>query len=561
MPTVDDILGPPPKPTVDAILGAPDKGKEDAPSIGERVGMGAMDPYYGMAQIGARMQEPSYFDPEPEKAGLAPRVDAAVKARERDYEARRLGAGQTGIDWARLGGNVISPFTAPLGALPGGAALRAAPLMSRLGYGGLWGALGGGVGGAVQPVPEGNYGRGVARNAAIGTVTGGALGAAGGAIAGSLARETAPEVSQFIQDTYRSAIRPSVAGKGTAPKIEQANERFEDAVFRIAQNKDRLVLETKKGKEVVGRAPRTLDEFSQAIAQTKDAVHAVYDGMARQAETAGAQINTAPIVAELRKFAASDALSGLGPATRSVVKYAEDFAADLERLGAISPTSAQAKIKTLNQGLTNFYRAASPKTVGEAGVDDLVANGLRGQLDATLERFGVPGYQAAKNEYGALKAIEGEVAHRAIVYGRRDPGGGLFGRLGTLASGEELIRFATSFDPSALASSLAIRGGRSIIERLNSPDRAVRRMFDKIEKLGGTRTVPPTPPPAPITGGMQPPRPSGKGQAVYGGSATPEAALQVRGGGTGSNPYTNVPNLQGHRPINPDDPLLRALDY
>lgn len=125
-----------------------------APStVLERVGTGVMDPIHGGAQLLTHMLPKGMVDfvnrmnnaLADAGAPLAriPEggVDESIKARETAYEASRAAAGSTGVDWARLAGNVVSPVNlgisrlipavaagatrAALGNIGGGAAMSA----------------------------------------------------------------------------------------------------------------------------------------------------------------------------------------------------------------------------------------------------------------------------------------------------------------------------------------------------------------------------------------------------------------------------------------------------
>lgn len=466
---------------------------------------------------------------------------------------------------AALGAAAGAPFGG-VGAVPGAAAGIAATGLTELG-GTLYNAVAPHIRWPHIMTPQGATDRlldafGIKRPSTtiehmVETATGmaplGAGSARGAVDLGTMVLENrAGAAGKYIEDAYERAIRPTVVGKGTAQQIDRASENVASALSSIVGNKAALRLADKSGKEVVGRLPQTLDEFVQAIAQTKRPVFDRYDALAREAEGMGVKIDPGPAVNELRKFA-SDPSFNL-PKYDAMRQYATETADRMAAQGALPPTVAQSMVRNLNEGLTAFYRASSPEAASRAAVDDLVANQLRKGVDASLESAGLPGYQEARNAYGALKAIESEVAHRAIVYGRRDPGGGLFGRLGSIASYEELARFATSFDPAALASAAAIRGGRALTERLHSPNRAIKKMFEKAEdyhrppspagRAGGDGAVPTIPP------GMQPPRPGGPGQETYTGPQTPQGALMGRGGSGQATPLapTIPPGVQPARP-------------
>lgn len=123
-----------------------------------------------------------------DKTGLVGRlpdggVNQQIKQQEQEYQDARKAVGQSGQDWARMGGNMIT--TLPVGM----AAPASAGLAARVGYGAATGA----AGGALQPVTNGgddfwsDKGKQVATGAAVGGVI--------APVAGGVARMVSPKAS------------------------------------------------------------------------------------------------------------------------------------------------------------------------------------------------------------------------------------------------------------------------------------------------------------------------------------------------------------------------------
>jgi hypothetical protein len=111
--------------------------------------------------------------------------------RERAYQAQRQAAGETGFDWGRLGGNVLSPMNLAVASrLP-----AAASALGRLGVGAGGGAL---MGSLAQPLPDTpNFWTEKAKQAGTGAALGGALSGIGQGL-GYLGRQARrPEVAQL----------------------------------------------------------------------------------------------------------------------------------------------------------------------------------------------------------------------------------------------------------------------------------------------------------------------------------------------------------------------------
>lgn len=195
------------------------------PGLWERLGMGAMDPIYGAAQLGARMSEPGEeigaaiggVDLEKDKAERQKTIDDLIRRREADYEKRR--GPNAGFDLARLGGS-----------LPTSAALTA-PAMA---LGGIPGAVAAGaMGGALQPATGPSFGTEKAGQTAAGAALGGAFGVAGKALGAGvrglgeyLAREYPENVTtQAITKILKRLSQDEKAGSpGAQAAIDLINE-------------------------------------------------------------------------------------------------------------------------------------------------------------------------------------------------------------------------------------------------------------------------------------------------------------------------------------------------
>lgn len=218
----DDALTPPPgftldsadKPPAGFTLDAAKPNVEPSSAI-ERVGTGLGDIVWGAGQLA------SHVVPGVD-SGI---VDQMAKDRETEYEAKRKAAGSTGVDWARMAGNVANPIN-----LVGGAAAAPASLAGRvaINYVGMAPtlagrvALGAGVGaaaGALQPATgQGSYWGQKAAQTAAGAATGGVLPVAGAAAS----RVISPQTSAAVQDLTKRGISPTLGQilGGTAKTME-----------------------------------------------------------------------------------------------------------------------------------------------------------------------------------------------------------------------------------------------------------------------------------------------------------------------------------------------------
>src|SRR6185369_1746540 len=163
-------------------------------STGERVAQGMVDPINGGAQLLTKMLPEGVVKAGDrlnnwlaDKTGLVAKlpeggVDQQTRENEAAYQARR--GPDAGIDWARMGGNVISPANAAIAAR--------LPAATGLLNGVRTGAAGGAVSGLMNPVTEGADFLGEKLKQVLGGAAGGAVAAP---IVGGVSRVISPKAS------------------------------------------------------------------------------------------------------------------------------------------------------------------------------------------------------------------------------------------------------------------------------------------------------------------------------------------------------------------------------
>lgn len=125
-------------------------------------------------------------------------LDASLQEQEKAYQAQRAAQGETGIDFARLGGNVLSPANLAIASkIP-----QAATLAGRVGVGV---AAGTGMG-MLQPVYEGDFVTEKAKQAGVGALAGGVV----PAVTGTAARVIRPNVSPEVDLLTKEGVRPTI---------------------------------------------------------------------------------------------------------------------------------------------------------------------------------------------------------------------------------------------------------------------------------------------------------------------------------------------------------------
>lgn len=213
MPTVDELLGPDtaaPKPSVSSLLG----GGQTPLTALERFGHGMMDPIYGAAQIGARMG-PEEGGAAFGQAGPSPsEMDKIARDREAAYQSGRKIGGDTGVDWARIAGNVLSPVDLAISAALGPMAPET--LAGKIGVS----ALGGAAGGILSQTEGEDFWSEKGKQFLEGMAGGAAIGGAGAAIGTAIAPHMSSDAAKLAEAGVQ--MTPGQMAGGLARRTEEA---------------------------------------------------------------------------------------------------------------------------------------------------------------------------------------------------------------------------------------------------------------------------------------------------------------------------------------------------
>ena len=328
-PTLDQM-------TNDPVRPGPDRYTQPA-TAGQRFVQGAKDPYVGTAQIMANVgNRPS-----------SGRVNSRISLGEEAYQNSRAAAGDKGLDWWRLGGNVVG--MAPLAAaLPG--AKVASGLLSAAGFG----ALEGGITGAVMPVTDTSkpYWEQKRNQTLIGT----AAGAGGGAVFNRLGKIISPKVDPNVKQLMDEGVTPppgAILGK-TAARIEDASSSINPFV---ASGQKRAVKEFN-----VAAYNRALSPIGQQYKGEvgHDGVKAVGDKLSQAYDDLLPKLNWAPD---------------------------SQFAQDLTDIDASSVTMVDAKRKQFYSVIEKYLK---PHLAQGGPLDGETLKKLESQIGAQIRRFDRP---------------------------------------------------------------------------------------------------------------------------------------------------------------------------
>lgn len=282
-------------------------------------------------------------------------------------------------------------------------------------------------------------------------------------------------VDKYITQSFNKAVKPSVAGKNTVGKSDRYDTQARDAVKTIASNKENLKFVTPDGDEVAG-LPTNLRQFAESVDQTKKSVFDQYSKLAREAGEAGAEVNLGNVAKELDAVVENKALNISNP---EAVNYAKSIKERLERGGSVDAETAEQLIKNYNSSLESFYRNPSYDTASRAAIDAAVVNNIRKDLDSVIESLTGEKYQALKNQYSALKAIEKDVVKRANMDARKNSVGLI--DYADIFSAGDIVGGILSLNPALFAKGVAQKGVKDFLKFMNDPNRAIKKMFEKTQ--------------------------------------------------------------------------------
>lgn len=295
----------------------------------------------------------------------------------------------------------------------------------------------------------------------------------------SITSKSPEQIDAMLNKYFTKGVKPSVAGKTkTSGQMDAYNDKAIGAVKTIVENKPNLDIKDEYG-ESTGELPKNLNQFTQAIDQTKQNIFSQYDALAKNAGEAGAKVELTPIADELTTITNNPVMNDLHP---DVVRYAQVRGDALRARGAYDTETAQAAIKSLNNSLDAFYKNPSYDTASKATVDSMIVNKLRSGLDSAIEGKGGDGYQELKNKYGQLKTIESDVVKRALVDARKN-GRGLID-FTDIVSGADAVKGLLTMSPVEMARAGAMKGISAYYKYLNDPNTAIKKLFQTAEKNG-----------------------------------------------------------------------------
>lgn len=293
-------------------------------------------------------------------------------------------------------------------------------------------------------------------------------------------------IEKNVLRTFEKGVKPTLPGKTTPRQLAGYKKEVIQGVKTIQKNKDKLSFIDDVEGTITGKTPTTVQQFADAIEQTKKVVFQSYDDLAKKAGEAGVQVKLESIAGELDDVIKSKSLAITSPES---IKYAEATKDRLLSVGSLDAQTAQEVIQNYNNSLQAFYRNPGYDTASRAAIDAMIANKMRSSLDEGINAVTGSQYQALKNQYGALKAIERDVVKASLREARRNIKGLI--DYSDILSGGQVVNGILSWNPATIGQGLTQKAIAQFYKYLNDPNRAIQKMFQQVEKLEGAPVINP----------------------------------------------------------------------
>lgn len=294
-----------------------------------------------------------------------------------------------------------------------------------------------------------------------------------------LTAKTEKQIESSILTKFEKGVKPTITGKITSPKVSGYRDDVVEAVKTIKENQPNLSFVDDVGESINGQTPKNLQQFSEAIEQTKKNVFTKYDALAKEAGEAGVKVKMAPIADELDVVINDKALNLANP---KAVRYAKEMKDRFNQAGELDAVTAQNVIQHYNKSLEAFYRNPSYDNASQAAIDSLLVNKMRKSLDDGVTEITGEGYQALKNQYGALKTIEKDVIKASLRDARKNVKGLI--DFSDILSGGQVVSGLVSLNPGLIASGVTQKAITQFYKYLNNPNRAIEKMFKSLDQKG-----------------------------------------------------------------------------
>ena len=325
-----------------------------------------------------------------------------IKKEEEQYQSQRKAAGETGIDWGRIGGNVANPLN-----YVGGAPTTVPRLLGM-----------GAVQGAATPIYNTDqYGGQLVQNVGEGVLTAGLFGAGAKALGGAknvISDLTAPMTEsgrqrlarEFVQNTVPTEAVPQVQAALRNPNmyVEGSMPSMGEAVAHIPEATNLASLQAKMANapEVapIFSARDTANELARANAVAKLGGEFVSDAqkartalttpMREEALAAAKPVQAESLASALETVANSKKYKGSGIAEESLNYFANEFrkaAAD----GVVTPEAMYNIRQRVGQDIQGLASQRGITSLGAKGIE--ADTSVKKIIDNAIEATGGKGWK------------------------------------------------------------------------------------------------------------------------------------------------------------------------
>ena len=288
-------------------------------------------------------------------------------------------------------------------------------------------------------------------------------------------------LDQMIDTRLNKAIRPSVAGKTTFPKMRTFDENANAAIKDMVHNKKLNSFE-RKGKIVEGENPKTLGESAKVLDDNlrKDATRRT-----DLADKAGESpvyvdgVQTGSVLNEIitnpRKYPKSRAdameIQDWVSGKELVRDSATGEVVTVYRNQKMTPLQGHELASELNNQARAWYK--NPDMHSKAYLAEKAAQQLRQDMVNSLSKAG-PEYKALGQNMRNYMSIEKDLMNRWQVDKRNNTYG--FFDLGNLMTAIELSK-------GGITTAAAIQATKKFMKHQNKPNTQISRMFRETERM------------------------------------------------------------------------------
>ena len=294
----------------------------------------------------------------------------------------------------------------------------------------------------------------------------------------NLTTKSEQQIESIIVKKFEKGVKPLLGNKTTPAKLQDYREDILDGVQTIKENKSNLSFNDNAGEVIVGQNPKSLQQFSDAIEQTKKTIFTKYDALAKEAGEAGVRVEMSPIASELDLVINNKALALTNP---EAIRYAKETQIRYGKAGKLDAVTAQEVVQNYNKSLEAFYRNPTYDNASQAAIDAILANRVRQALDEGISGLTGSQYKVLKKQYGSLKTIERDVIKATLRDARKNTKGLI--DFTDIFSGGQVVNGILSLNPATIAQGLTAKAIAEFYKYLNNPNRAIEKMFNLTEKL------------------------------------------------------------------------------